>query len=107
MSDVEAKRALLRSLLMKRAAQPRRYPCSFAQERLWFLDRLVPGNPFYNVEAAIPIDSAIDPDVLERAVNEIVARHGALRTTFRDDGAGPVQVVAPHLHVPLQRIDPV
>ena len=105
MNELEAKRERLRSLLAQRATAPRRYPTSFAQERLWFLDRLVPGNPFYNVEAAIPIEADIDPDVLERAVNEIVHRHGALRTTFRDDGARPVQVVVPELRVPLQRID--
>ena len=104
-NPIEAKRELLRTLLATRAAGPRRYPTSFAQERLWFLDRLVPGNPFYNVEAAIPVDAALDPDVLERAVNEIVRRHAALRTTFVDDGAGPVQLVAPDMHVPLQRID--
>ena len=75
--STESKRELLRTLLARRAAEPRRYPTSFAQERLWFLDRLVPGNPFYNVEAAIPIDAAIDPVTLERAVNEIVRRHGA------------------------------
>jgi amino acid adenylation domain-containing protein len=102
---VEAKRELLRTLLAKRAAGPRRYPTSFAQERLWFLDRLVPGNPFYNVEAAIPVEAALDPDVLERVVNEIVQRHAALRTTFVDEGTGPVQVVAPEMQVPLQRID--
>jgi hypothetical protein len=105
MSDIEAKRALLRDLLAKRAAAPRRAPASFAQERLWFLDRLSPGSAFYNVEAAIPIDTAVDADVLERAVNEIVRRHGALRTTFQDEGGGVVQVVAPELHVSLQRID--
>ncbi len=112
MSDVvneahalQAKRERLRALLAQRAAAPRRYPTSFAQERLWFLDRLVPGNPFYNVEAAIPVDAALEPDLLERAVNEIVRRHGALRTSFVDEGAGPVQIVAPELHVPLQRID--
>lgn len=105
MSEVEAKRDKLRALLAQRAAAPRRYPVSFAQERLWFLDRLVPGNPFYNVEAAIPIDAAVDPDLLERCVNEIVRRHAALRTTFRDGDDHPQQVVAPELHVPLQRVD--
>ena len=105
MTSIDAKRELLRGLLARRAAEERRFPTSFAQERLWFLDRLVPGNPFYNVEAAIPIDAALQPAVLERAVNEIVRRHGALRTSFRDEGTGPVQVVAPELHVPLQRVD--
>ena len=41
--------------------EPAPPPLSFAQQRLWFLDRLVPGSPFYNVPAAIRIRAPIDP----------------------------------------------
>ncbi len=99
--SLDEKRALLRKLLADSKAQPRIYPTSFSQQRLWFMDRLVPGSVFYNVEAAIPIHAELNPAVFERAINEIVARHGVLRTTFREDKAEPVQVVAPELAVPL------
>ncbi|HEV2735289.1 MAG TPA: condensation domain-containing protein, partial [Longimicrobiaceae bacterium] len=70
-------------------------PLSFAQERLWFLDRLQPDSAFYNIPQALRLGGALDPAVLERALGEIVRRHEALRTTFHEGDAGPVQVVAP------------
>ena len=70
-------------------------PLSFAQERLWFLDRLEPGNPFYNLPATLRLGGALDVPALERALGEIVRRHESLRTTFADGADGPVQVIAP------------
>ncbi|WP_420125381.1 amino acid adenylation domain-containing protein, partial [Longimicrobium sp.] len=70
-------------------------PLSFAQERLWFLDRMEPGSPFYNVPSATRLSGPLDAAALERALGEIVRRHEALRTAFRDGDGGPVQVIAP------------
>ncbi|HEX8272375.1 MAG TPA: non-ribosomal peptide synthase/polyketide synthase [Longimicrobiaceae bacterium] len=70
-------------------------PLSFAQERLWFLDRLEPGSALYNVPAAWRLDGALDAAALEAALGEIVRRHEALRTTFAELDGAPVQVVAP------------
>jgi amino acid adenylation domain-containing protein len=70
-------------------------PLSFAQERLWFLDRLEPGSTTYNLFAAWRLAGALDPSVVERALGEIVRRHESLRTTFAEVGGSPVQVVAP------------
>src|SRR6185295_9378697 len=57
-------------------------PLSFAQQRLWFLDQLVPGNAFYNIPMALRLEGRLDVGGLERAVSEIVKRHEALRTRF-------------------------
>jgi amino acid adenylation domain-containing protein len=70
-------------------------PLSFAQERLWFLDRLAPGSAFYNVPAAVRMRGPLDGAALERALGEIVRRHASLRTTIRELGSAPAQVVAP------------
>ncbi|HEX8273712.1 MAG TPA: amino acid adenylation domain-containing protein [Longimicrobiaceae bacterium] len=70
-------------------------PLSFAQERLWFLDRLQPGSAFYNVYSALRLGGALDVWALETALGEIVRRHEALRSVFRATDAGPVQVIAP------------
>jgi amino acid adenylation domain-containing protein len=70
-------------------------PLSFAQERLWFLDRLQPESAFYNVPLALRLDGALDARALERALGEVVRRHEALRTVFREVDGGPVQVIAP------------
>jgi amino acid adenylation domain-containing protein len=81
------------------------YPLSYAQQRLWFLDQLVPNHAFYNCAATIRMQFAFLPEVLERSVNEIVRRHEALRTTFQSMGGEAVQVIAPSLSMPLPIID--
>ncbi|HEV7859202.1 MAG TPA: amino acid adenylation domain-containing protein [Pyrinomonadaceae bacterium] len=81
------------------------FPTSFAQERLWFLDQLVPNNAFYNIDTSLRLNFAVDPATLEHSLNEIVRRHETLRTTFKAVDGQPVQVVAPTLHVPLPVVD--
>ena len=99
------KRALLARLVRERNVEPRRFPLSYAQERLWFLDRLAPGNPCYNTSLAMHIEQPLDLDVLTRALNEVVRRHSALRTNFREIDGEPVQFVASQLTLPLRVID--
>jgi len=70
-------------------------PLSFAQEPLWFLDQLVPENPFFNMPAAYRLTGPLDVGALERALSGIVARHEALRTTFLAPGGRPHQRIAP------------
>ncbi|WP_436398992.1 non-ribosomal peptide synthetase [Roseobacter sp. S98] len=100
----EQKRELLRKRLAGGRRLPRTYPASYSQRRLWFMHRMAPDSPAYNVEAALPL-GAVDTGVLEQAINGVVARHGALRTTFAEIDGEPVQKVAPELHVPLEQID--
>jgi amino acid adenylation domain-containing protein len=98
-----AKRALLEARLkgqhrpsaLVRRAHPGDIPLSYAQERLWFLDRLQPGSAAYNVSAGLRLPGGIDEGALERALGEVVRRHEALRTTFRESGGVPVQVIQP------------
>jgi len=80
-------------------------PSSFAQQRLWFLDRLLPGSSLYNVPAALRLRAAVDADVLERAANELVCRHETLRTTFRAVAGEPVQVVHREQRLAIGRRD--
>ncbi|HEU4558917.1 MAG TPA: amino acid adenylation domain-containing protein, partial [Longimicrobium sp.] len=70
-------------------------PLSFAQERLWFLDRLEGGSAAYNLPAALRLGGELDVDALERTLAEIVRRHETLRTVFREVEGGAVQVIAP------------
>ncbi|HEU4881440.1 MAG TPA: condensation domain-containing protein, partial [Longimicrobium sp.] len=69
-------------------------PLSFAQERLWFIDRLEPGSAVYNIPMAWRL-GPLNYAALERALGEVVLRHEALRTTFREVDGSPVQVIAP------------
>ncbi|MFL5538334.1 MAG: condensation domain-containing protein, partial [Longimicrobiaceae bacterium] len=77
------------------AARDGRLPLSFAQERLWFIDRLEPGSAVYNIPVAWRLGGALDEAALERALGEIVRRHEALRTVFAEVDGSPVQVIAP------------
>jgi amino acid adenylation domain-containing protein len=74
-------------------------PVSFAQQRLWFLDRLEPGSPLYNIPAALEIAGRLDAAALAASLREVVRRHEALRTTFAARPAGPVQVVHPGMEI--------
>ncbi|GHO57936.1 hypothetical protein KSB_64110 [Ktedonobacter robiniae] len=66
---------------------------SFAQQRLWFQDRLDPGNPAYNIPLAMHVQGVLKFDALEQTLREIVRRHEILRTTYRFDGEQVVQVI--------------
>ncbi|MEV5884235.1 non-ribosomal peptide synthase/polyketide synthase [Streptomyces sp. NPDC052020] len=85
-----------------RADRTRPLPLSFAQQRLWFLDRLRPGDARYNSAVALRLTGALDRDALGRALDTVVARHEALRTTFEEGEDGrPVQRVHAPGPVPL------
>ncbi|HSK75058.1 MAG TPA: amino acid adenylation domain-containing protein, partial [Thermoanaerobaculia bacterium] len=91
----DQKRALLARMLEERAARPRQFPLSFAQQRLWFIEQLEPGNAAYHVWQALRVHGPLDPGLLTGTLREIVRRHQTLRTTFEMTDDQPVQVVAP------------
>jgi amino acid adenylation domain-containing protein len=70
-------------------------PLSFAQERLWFLDQLESGSPFYNVPSAFRLTGSLDVESLRKAFEAITMRHEALRSTFSLLDGKPVQVISP------------
>src|SRR5213593_1260451 len=69
--------------------QRRSFPLSFAQQRLWVLDRLEPGNGVYNLAFAARLDGAVDPDALQSALNEIAGYYEILRAEFHVKGDAP------------------
>ena len=81
------------------------FPASFAQQRLWFLNQLAPGNPFYNVSTALCLTGSLNFIALEQTFNELVKRHETLRTTFTLLEGELVQIIAPILTVSLPTID--
>ncbi|MER7577014.1 amino acid adenylation domain-containing protein [Streptomyces sp. NPDC126514] len=67
-------------------------PLSFAQERLWFMDRFVPDTTAYTVPQAVRLRGPLDPERLERALRRVVARHESLRMRFPSDADGRPRV---------------
>ncbi|GAB2444441.1 non-ribosomal peptide synthase/polyketide synthase [Streptomyces incanus] len=76
-------------------------PLSFAQQRLWFLDRLRPGDPRYNSAVALRLTGTLDHTALSGALEHVVGRHEALRTTFQEADGRPAQTVHPAGPLPL------
>ena len=77
--------------------RPDRIPLSFAQQRLWFLDRLEPGNSFYNIPQAIHLNGELNIAALTRAFQALLERHEILRTAFKEsDGIAYQQITQTH-----------
>ncbi|HEY1528469.1 MAG TPA: non-ribosomal peptide synthase/polyketide synthase [Candidatus Angelobacter sp.] len=80
-------------------------PASFAQERLWFLARLDSESRAYNVPSALALDGPLNAVVLERVLQEIVHRHGSLRTHFEEVNGVPMQVIGNEVRLILPMED--
>lgn len=80
-------------------------PLSHAQERIWFIERLQPNTPTYNVRRAARFQGALNVPALESAINFIVQRHETLRTTFSVINGYPIQVIADSSDIPLIVVD--
>ncbi|QCK84371.1 amino acid adenylation domain-containing protein [Phreatobacter aquaticus] len=91
----DERRQLLARLLSRRSDQEQSYPLSFAQQRLWFLDRLHPLSPAYNIPGAFLLEGALDVAALAAALGDVVQRHATLRTTFTEEAGRPRQTVRP------------
>jgi amino acid adenylation domain-containing protein len=77
-------------------------PLSYAQQRLWFLQQLVPASTAYNMSAAVRLSGALDKEAVRDSLNEIVRRHDVLRTSFPAKDGIPVQVIAPSFRVNVE-----
>jgi amino acid adenylation domain-containing protein len=88
-----------------RISRETQVPLSFAQERLWFLNQLEPGNPFYNVALAVRLKGPLSLPALGRSLDEVVRRHEALRTTFATIDGRAAQQIGPEFAVPVEMVD--
>jgi len=85
--------------------EERTLPISYAQQRLWFYDQLVPGSALYNIPAFLQIQGPLQLDLLNRALSQVVERHEALRTTFADVDGEAIQVIAAPQEIQIPVID--
>ncbi len=99
------KRDLLALALEQQGEEFNSFPLSFAQQRLWFLDQWAPGNPAYNIPAAIRLTGALRPRALRRSIAAIMRRHEVLRTVFVVLASQPVQIVQPPAGLRMPVVD--
>ncbi|MHC5716587.1 MAG: condensation domain-containing protein, partial [Nostoc sp.] len=94
-----------RSQIVPQSRESNSFPLSFAQQRLWFVDQLQPGNSAYNISQPMRIVGCLNVTALEQSFHEVVKRHEVLRTTFTVVDGQPLQVIAPHLSFTLPVVD--
>ncbi|MDI6099253.1 amino acid adenylation domain-containing protein [Actinoplanes sp. NEAU-A12] len=80
---------------LRPVARPDRIPASFAQRRLWFLNRFDSSDVSYNVPLILRLTGALDRSALRAAIGDVVARHETLRTVFYEYDGEPCQLVRP------------
>ncbi|HEY0410144.1 MAG TPA: condensation domain-containing protein, partial [Candidatus Dormibacteraeota bacterium] len=81
-------------------------PLSYAQQRLWFLDRLAPGSPAYNVPSTYGLAGPLAPAALAAALAEVVRRHRVLRARFVErDGEPRLEIAEAPGFLPLPLVD--
>ncbi|MUG92154.1 amino acid adenylation domain-containing protein [Scytonema sp. UIC 10036] len=95
----------LRKEIIPRRSKTNFCSLSFAQERLWFIDQLNPGNCVYNNLAAIRLTGSLNCTALYQSLNEILRRHEILRTTFSIINGQLVQVISPNQPFSLKEVD--
>src|SRR5262245_34409925 len=81
------------------------FPCTAAQERLWFLVQLDPASPVYNVPCLFRFRGSLDEGALARALDAVVERHETLRTALVNVRGQPEQVVSEHVSLRLATTD--
>ncbi|RVQ56044.1 non-ribosomal peptide synthetase [Sinorhizobium meliloti] len=107
-SLIEAKRGAARSrpaVALRRRPAGAIVPLAMSQQGMWFFSYLQPADPSFNVPLAVELSGLFDRGSFEAAVNQVIARHEILRTSFPLVGDQPVQTVTPELRLPCILID--
>jgi amino acid adenylation domain-containing protein len=88
-----------------RATRDGNLPLSYAQQRLWFVERWLPGTGLYNMPFSVRLQGDLNESALEGALERIVERHESLRTTFAIRSGHPVQVIHRTMEQELSVVD--
>lgn len=98
--DERSQGGTIRSAISRREGQTA--IMSFAQERLWFMERLQPGTAFNNIPLSIRIAGKLNVEALRGAITQVVTRHESFRTCFRSAQGRPAAEVKPGAQAPVE-----
>lgn len=116
-THIESAQPLQSSIPLVPGHRQQSLPLSFAQERLWFMDQLTPGNSAYNEPAMVVLDGHLDIGALQTSLDAVIEHHEILRTTFKTEqnsvSSGrngqayrqPVQSIAESLTIEIPLVD--
>ncbi|MEI4623585.1 non-ribosomal peptide synthase/polyketide synthase [Bacillus pfraonensis] len=90
------KRAWLQKQMQKKENKEE-LPLSYAQQRLWFMDKFNPNSSLYNIPTVWHLKGSWIPEALEKGFNRLIERHESLRTVFKEVGEQPVQQIVEFL----------
>ncbi len=91
--------------MRQKAVDPKYFPVSLSQQRLWVVGQLHPGTAAYHIPVCLRLTGLLDLDALERSLEAVVARHESLRTTFGIRDNVPVQYIRSSCEIALQLKD--
>ncbi|NEQ78176.1 MAG: amino acid adenylation domain-containing protein, partial [Okeania sp. SIO2C9] len=80
-------------------------PLSYAQQRLWFIEKMALSSNAYNMPLVLHLVGQLDYIALQKSLNQIIARHETLRTTFSEINGTPVQIIKPSFELELPKKD--
>lgn len=103
--DNEKEISMSQTTVITPQLRPRDIPLSFSQERLWFIDQLLPNNNIYNIPVAMSLIGALNVSALKQAFQGLLARHEVLRTQFVDHEGIAVQIIIPQCQFDLRQLN--
>ena len=80
-------------------------PLSFAQQRLWFLEKTNLTGTAYNMPLPLHLVGQLQPLALQQSLNQLIVRHEPLRTTFAEHNGTPTQVIGAPFELDLPIVD--
>ena len=81
------------------------FPASPAQEAFFYLEKLFPSHPAFNVAVRFELDGELDRKLLKSAFDALAERHEGLRTRFIEEDGKLLQIIAPETHFPLPLVN--
>ena len=90
------------SFAIKPMLKKNNIPLSFAQQRLWFLDQLEPGQAIYNIPLSLRIIGPFNKNILKKAWEQLIRRHASFRTIFSLKAGQPRQIIKDDLFAPIE-----